>query len=164
MTSMLPLPTSTPHTMKNMKNMQNMQNMMNVKNNMYPSFAGADITSNQESEGASIKGPSHGVKVQDPSEAMNITAANTYRELRMLRSRVRVPVNSIPVGTKNDGNSGSYSAGYSAGNSAGNLAYSGRNDGDSRSVYLGRQRKGEMAELIEKYTLSILVCGGSLKQ
>ena len=75
-------------------------------------------------------------------------ATSTYRELRKLRSRVRVPV----TGPKR----------IESGSSLSEVVRKNQYDRDLSSVCLGKESRLDRADLIEKFTQSIIYCGGSV--
>ena len=75
-------------------------------------------------------------------------ATSTYRELRKLRSRVRVPV----TGPKR----------IESGNPLSEVVRKNQYDRDLSSVCLGKESRLDRADLIEKFTQSIIYCGGSV--
>ena len=75
-------------------------------------------------------------------------ATSTYRELRKLRSRVRVPV----TGPKR----------VEIGSSLPETVSKNQCNRDQSSVCLGQESRLDRADLIEKFTQSIIYCGGSV--
>ena len=75
-------------------------------------------------------------------------ATSTYRELRKLRSRVRVPV----TGPKR----------VEIGSSQSDKVSKNHSNRDQSNVCLGQESRLDRADLIEKFTQSIIYCGGSV--
>ena len=83
-------------------------------------------------------------------------ATSTYRELRKLRSMVRVPVN----GSKGIGTGGGTQ--LTASQSLPGDPTRSQDISFKSSIYLGRESRQDRADLIEKFTQSLLYCGESI--